>query len=56
MLELADKDIKAIIIMHSKKIEERLKILYGHMENIKKNIKLLEMKTAMSEMKNTLDR
>lgn len=34
MLELADKDIKAIIIMHSKKIEERLKILYGHMENI----------------------
>lgn len=37
MLELADKDIKAIIIMHSKKIEERLKILYGHMENIKKN-------------------
>lgn len=60
MLELADKDTKIVIItiLHiSRKLEKRWKMLYRDMENIKRTeIKLLEMKTIMSEIECTLDR
>lgn len=54
MLELADKDIKIIIITRSylfKQLDEILNILSRGLENTQTQIKLLETKTAMSEKK-----
>lgn len=57
--ELVDKVIKIIIvtIFHTfKKVEDGINMLRRDMEDtIKTQIKLLEMKNIISEVKNTLD-
>lgn len=50
LLKLADKDIKIVIITVSKMLK-----MLRHGESKNTHIKLLEMKTIMTEMKNTLN-
>lgn len=59
MLELADKNIKIVIIVFHlfKKLEEWLNMLSRNMDSIfKTQIEIVEKKITMFEIKNTLDR
>lgn len=54
---LVDKNIKMVIMLLNmiKKLEERLNVLSRDIENTKKEIKLLAIRSSLSEMENTQD-